>query len=209
MLGSDGQELLGETKKKQPSKLQQFHYIKYNKPRGITSTTDLRQKDNIIKALGPGLREACGGDRVYPVGRLDKDTSGLILLTSDGRLPDRLGRQQAKKDKVYLVTVERPIDDSALKQMAQGVIITTKVQRDRGDQEVTGPTRPCRVVRLGARRYRVVLQEGRNRQVRKMAEAVGHRVVLLHRSAYAGIRLGDLAEGHWQPLTEEELALIL
>mmetsp|Transcript_46667 Transcript_46667/g.80367 ORF Transcript_46667/g.80367 Transcript_46667/m.80367 type:complete len:94 (+) Transcript_46667:205-486(+) len=93
--------------------------------------------------------------------------------------------------------------------MAQGVIITTKVQRDRGDQEVTGPTRPCRVVRLGARRYRVVLQEGRNRQVRKMAEAVGHRVVLLHRSAYAGIRLGDLAEGHWQPLTEEELALIL
>mmetsp|Transcript_34054 Transcript_34054/g.45001 ORF Transcript_34054/g.45001 Transcript_34054/m.45001 type:complete len:335 (-) Transcript_34054:235-1239(-) len=182
----------------------QFEYIKFWKPCGVTSTTDLNKRDNMLDALGTKFRH-----RIYPVGRLDKDTSGIILLTSDGRLPDKLGRREQKKNKIYNVTVDHPISDATLAQLSRGVEITTKVQRDRKDRYITAFTLPCEVTRLSPRRFQIILQEGRNRQIRRMCEAVGYEVKELHRGIFCGIDLKGMRPGEWKKLSEEELALII
>lgn len=131
-------------------------------------------------------------ERVYPIGRLDKDSTGLLLLTNDGRLHQRLSHPSFDHEKEYEVTVEDPISDDALQKMAEGMPLMGR------------RTRPARVRRLSGRRFRIVLQEGRNRQIRRMVRDVGHKVRRLQRIRVSQIRLGDLPEGAWRFLTPSE-----
>ena len=130
--------------------------------------------------------------RVYPVGRLDKDSTGLLLLTNDGRLHHKLSHPSFDHEKEYDVTVANPISDGALGKMAQGLPL------------MEARTRPARVQRISARRFRMVLQEGKNRQVRRMVRKVGNQVTGLKRIRVANIKLGRLAPGAWRHLNDKE-----
>jgi 23S rRNA pseudouridine2605 synthase len=158
-----------------------------HKPVGVVST-----------AREPGKRPAAvslvdSKARLYPVGRLDVDSSGLMLLTNDGELANRLTHPRYEVPKAYRVELERPPSEADLRRLAQGVELED------------GPTGPAEVRRLAEREVEVVLREGRNRQVRRMAEAVGNRVVALRRVRFGPIALGDLPAGHSRPLTPDEL----
>ncbi len=184
-----------------------FIYIKYWKPRGVTCTSDKKDSSNIIQFGGFNLFP----QRLFTVGRLDKDSTGLILLTSDGRVNNAMLSPLVKKEKVYVVDVHVIPTDAQIKQLAEGVIITTVSQRDSGDKEITARTRPCIVKRIGnesSKRLEFVLVEGRNRQIRKSCEAVGLKVVNLHRTIFAGIGLRGLAANNWQELDEREMQVI-
>lgn len=136
-------------------------------------------------------------ERVYPIGRLDKDSTGLLLLTNDGRLHHRLSHPSFDHEKVYEVTVDRAITDGALQRMAKGMpILGTR-------------TRPAFVKRLSGFRFQITLQEGRNRQIRRMARKMGYRVTALKRIRMGCIQLGDLAPGQWRHLTRAERAKLL
>ncbi|MCJ7830136.1 MAG: rRNA pseudouridine synthase [Desulfobacterales bacterium] len=171
----------------QPIGLQQeLIYLALNKPQGVV--TSCRQ---------PGERTVLDliplPERIYPVGRLDKDSTGLLLLTNDGRLHHRLSHPSFDHEKEYDVCLVQPIPDGALRRMAQGLpLMGTR-------------TRPAEVTRLTARRFRMVLKEGRNRQIRRMVSKVGNRVASLKRIRVANIRLGNLAEGAWRHLTLREI----
>jgi 23S rRNA pseudouridine2604 synthase len=179
----------------------QFRYIKYWKPKGVVCTTDQRVRNNIVDAVGYP-------ERVFPVGRLDKDSTGLILLTSDGRLPNAVLRSGQRHDKRYLVTVDREIEERDVATLAEGVVISTPVQRDRVDRIVTARTLPCRIKKVDRRNVEIVLQEGRNRQIRRMMDAVGYEVVALHRVGVMGLTLKGLGEGQWRPCSEDEMEII-
>jgi len=158
-----------------------------NKRVGVVST-----------AREPGKRPAVvslvdSEARLYPVGRLDVDSSGLLLLTNDGELANRLTHPRYEVSKAYRVELKRPPSDADLRQLAGGVELED------------GLTAPAEVQRLGEREIEIVLREGRNRQVRRMAEAVGNRVVALRRVRFGAIALGDLPEGASRPLTPDEL----
>ena len=166
---------------------QDLIYMALNKPRGyIASCTRDRDEDNIVLDL-IDIRQ-----RIYPVGRLDKDSTGLLILTNDGKLHHRLSHPSFDHEKEYEVTVEKPLGDGALRKMAHGVpMMGTK-------------TRPARIKRQSARRFRITLQEGKNRQIRRMVRKVGGRVIKLKRLRVANIKLGNLAEGNWRYLTAKE-----
>ena len=190
-----------------------FEYIKFWKPRGVTCTTDRSIRSNIMDELMQ-RRGYQPKHRVYPVGRLDRDTSGLILLTSDGRLPNSALRGQFKQPKVYQVLVDKPISDQDLQQLRNGVVITTIAQRtgtSRG-KTLTASTLPCDVERIPGAKQRGVtmtLVEGRNRQIRKMMAALEYEVVELHRIQFMGITLDPLQqEGDWKDLDSAELQLV-
>jgi 23S rRNA pseudouridine2605 synthase/23S rRNA pseudouridine2604 synthase len=136
-------------------------------------------------------------ERLFPVGRLDKDSTGLLLLTNDGRIHHRLSHPSFDHEKEYDITVDAPIAGGALKKLAAGVNL--KGRR----------TRPARVRRLGPDRFRMVLQEGRNRQIRRMVQKVGSQVRHLHRIRVSHIRLGKLPEGKWRSLTEPEIRKLI
>ena len=179
-----------------------FEYLKYWKPVGVTCTTDRRVAGNVIDAIGHARR-------IFPVGRLDKPTSGLLLLTSDGRVVNAVGRATEGHGKTYEVTADRDVADADVAALAAGVVITTVAQRDRGvAKPLTARTRPCEVSRLSRRRLRIVLKEGRNRQIRKMLGALGYTVVVLHRTRVMDIDLRGLREGECRPLDEAELACL-
>ena len=165
-------------------------YLALNKPPGVV--TSCRQ---------PGERTVLDliplPERIYPVGRLDKDSTGLLLLTNDGRLHHRLSHPSFDHEKEYDVCLVQPIPDGALRRMAQGLPLM-------GTQ-----TRPAEVTRLTARRFRIVLKEGRNRQIRRMVRKVGSRVASLKRIRVASVRLGNLAEGAWRHLTARETESLL
>ena len=165
-------------------------YIKFHKPVGVTTTTEPHVKDNIIAAIGHP-------ERIFPIGRLDKDSSGLILLTNDGDIVNRVLRAEYAHEKEYTVQVDRPFDQVFLGRMAAGVVI------------LGARTRPCRVSRVGPREFRIILTEGRNRQIRRMCQALGYRVVSLHRDRIMHITLAGLPAGRWQYLTEREQAMLL
>ena len=135
--------------------------------------------------------------RIFPVGRLDKDSTGLLLLTNDGRLHQKLSHPSFDHEKEYDVSVERPISDGALQRMAEGMPI------------LDGRTRPAEVRRTGERRFRIVLKEGRNRQIRRMVRRLGNEVVELKRIRVAAVRLGRLSEGAWRFLTDLEVEALL
>ena len=160
-------------------------YIKYHKPVGVTSTSESHVPDNIIAAVGHA-------ERIFPIGRLDKDSSGLILLTNDGDIVNRILRAEYAHDKEYVVRVNRPFDAGFLARMADGVVIL-------GER-----TRRCRLARTGMREFRIVLTEGRNRQIRRMCHALGYRVVTLHRTRIMNVTVGGLRAGEWKNLTEAE-----
>jgi 23S rRNA pseudouridine2605 synthase/23S rRNA pseudouridine2604 synthase len=136
-------------------------------------------------------------ERIYPVGRLDKDSTGLLLLTNDGRIHHRLSHPSFDHEKEYDVTVARPISDGAIQKMRDGLpLMGTR-------------TRPARISRLSARRFRIVLQEGKNRQIRRMVRKVGNQVTRLQRKRFAGIKLGNLAPGKWRHLSQSEKESLL
>jgi 23S rRNA pseudouridine2605 synthase/23S rRNA pseudouridine2604 synthase len=130
--------------------------------------------------------------RVYPIGRLDKDTTGLLLLTNDGRLHHKLSHPSFNHEKEYDVTVAKPITDGALQKLAAGLPM------------MESKTRPAKVQRIASRRFRIILKEGKNRQVRRMVRKVGNQVTRLKRIRVAGIKLGQLPTGKWRHLTEKE-----
>lgn len=161
-------------------------YLALNKPRGIVCTAEKREKNNIIDYVNYPLR-------IYPVGRLDKDSEGLILLTNDGAIVNGMMRARNCHEKEYQVKVDRAFDSGFLERMAQGVPILDTV------------TRPCRIRRMGSDTFAIILTQGLNRQIRRMCETLGYRVVRLKRVRIMNIRLGSLPCGKWRELTSEEL----
>ena len=160
-------------------------YIALNKPKGYV-TSSMQAGDKIVLDL-IDIKE-----RIYPIGRLDKDTSGLLILTNDGSLHHQLSHPSFDHEKEYDVTVVRPIPEGALRSIAKGMpMMGTK-------------TRPAEIERITSRRFRIVLREGKNRQVRRMVRKVGNHVTRLKRVRVSNIKLGRLAEGTWRYLTEKE-----
>lgn len=162
-------------------------YIKYHKPVGVTTTSEAHVPRNIIAEIGHP-------ERIFPIGRLDKDSSGLILLTNDGDIVNAVLRREYGHEREYEVTVDRPFDRVFLDQMASGVMI------------LGSRTKPCRMNRLGPKRFRIILTEGRNRQIRRMCRALGYRVLALHRVRMMHVTITGLTPGRWMPLTAEERA---
>ena len=162
-------------------------YIKYHKPGGVTTTSESHVPRNIIAEIGHP-------ERIFPIGRLDKDSSGLILLTNDGDIVNEILRTEYGHEREYEVSVDHPFDQTFVDRMAQGVIILDR------------PTKPCRIERLGATRFRIILTEGRNRQIRRMCQVLGYRVLRLHRVRIMHVTLEGLLPGSWKPLTGEECA---
>ena len=165
-------------------------YIALNKPVGITSTTEPGVAGNIVELVGHA-------ERIFPVGRLDKDSEGLILLTNDGDIVNEILRVENAHEKEYVVEVDRPITPMTLAIMRSGVRILGQM------------TRPCRAERIDDRRFRIVLTQGLNRQIRRMCSALGYHVQRLRRVRISNILLGDLRPGAWRPLTAAELAGLL
>jgi 23S rRNA pseudouridine2604 synthase len=165
-------------------------YIKFHKPVGVTTTSEPHVQDNIISYIDHA-------ERIFPIGRLDKDSSGLILLTNDGDIVNRVLRVEYAHEKEYAVRVDRPFDQAFLDQMAAGVVILGQ------------PTRPCRLSRVGPRDFRIILTEGRNRQIRRMCQALGYRVDTLHRLRIMHITIDGLRAGQWKYLTDEERTTLL
>jgi 23S rRNA pseudouridine2604 synthase len=165
-------------------------YIALNKPVGVTCTTESHVEDNIVQFVGHS-------ERIFPVGRLDKDSEGLILLTNDGDIVNEILRSENEHEKEYRVSVNRPITDLSLKMLASGVKI----------MGVT--TKPCKVERLDAESFRLVLTQGLNRQIRRMCSALGYRVRRLQRVRIINIHVGALRAGEWRYLTDSEVAGLL
>ncbi len=166
---------------------QPLAYVLLHKPAGVVTTArDPHGRPTVVGLVGHELR-------LVPVGRLDADTTGALLLTNDGPLAHRLAHPRYEVEKVYEVEVEGEPDEEALRRLAGGIEL--------GD----GPTAPARVRRLGPARLELTLHEGRKHQVKRMCAAVGHPVVRLHRSVYAGLTLDGLAPGAWRELRRPEV----
>jgi 23S rRNA pseudouridine2604 synthase len=165
-------------------------YLALNKPVGVTCTTEAEIEDNIIDLVGYP-------ERIFPIGRLDKDSEGLILLTNNGDIVNEILRSENNHEKEYIVTVDRPITDLALQMMAGGVKIMGEL------------TKPCRVSRIDRESFRMILTQGLNRQIRRMCSALGYRAQRLQRVRIMNIHLGALAPGQWRHLTESERAGLL
>ncbi len=161
-------------------------YIAFHKPVGIVCTTDIKgEKDNIIDFIKHS-------ERIFPIGRLDKDSEGLIFLTSEGDLVNKILRSKNNHEKEYIVTVDRPVNDEFLKRMANGIPILDTI------------TQPCKVERVGKFRFRIILTQGLNRQIRRMCEYLGFKVNQLRRVRIMNVHL-DIPVGKWRDLTEKEL----
>jgi 23S rRNA pseudouridine2604 synthase len=180
----DGQSLRLRTTA--PKGKRRHVYIALNKPVGITSTTEAGVKGNIVDFVGHQ-------QRIFPVGRLDKDSEGLILLTSNGDIVNEILRSENAHEKEYLVGVNQPVTDEFLRGMARGVRIHHQM------------TLPCRTRRIAKFGFSIVLTQGLNRQIRLMSEAFGYKVVQLRRVRIDNIKLGALRPGQWRNLSDVEL----
>ncbi len=165
-------------------------YIALNKPPGITCTSESHVERNIIDLVGHA-------ERIFPIGRLDKDSEGLILLTNNGDIVNEILRVENNHEKEYIVTVERAVTDLSLSMMADGVRIMGEM------------TRKCRVERVNQQSFRIVLTQGLNRQIRRMCSALGYQVRRLQRVRIMHIHLGQMGTGKWRNLTTAELAGLL
>lgn len=175
----------------QPVAVPDHHiYVMLNKPEGYVSSCKHRN-DKIVTQLVEIPQ------RLFPVGRLDKDSTGLLLLTNDGRIHHRLSHPSFDHEKEYEVTVQWPIDDSGLSTMRKGMFLSGVI------------TRPAMIQRLTDRRFRITLKEGRNRQIRRMVKKTGNRVTRLHRIRVADLALGTLNRGTWRFLTAIEVRQLL
>lgn len=177
----DGKPVTGSGPKK---------YLALYKPRGIVCTADPREKYNVVDYLGYP-------ERVYPVGRLDKDSEGLLIMTSDGNIVNRLLRAAGGHEKEYQVTVDRAVTAEFLRRMSAGVPVLDRI------------TLPCRVRATGKFSFDIILVQGLNRQIRRMCEYLGYRVQKLRRVRIMNIELGDMQPGDWRELTGAELETLM
>jgi len=164
-------------------------YIAYNKPIGIICVTDTSIEDNIIDAIGYK-------QRIFPIGRLDKPSEGLIFLTNDGDIVNKILRAENAHDKEYIVTVDKPITESFVNHMSRGVPILGTV------------TKPCKVTKQSPFVFKMILTQGLNRQIRRMCEHLGYNVRTLKRSRIMNVELGNLKPGAWRYLTADEMKQI-
>jgi 23S rRNA pseudouridine2604 synthase len=162
-------------------------YILYHKPVGIICTTDRKKKDNIMDAVQVT-------ERVFPVGRLDVESSGLILMTNDGVLANRIMHPRYEHEKEYVVDVDKKLRAIDIGKWQSGIRLED------------GMTQPTRVRQMGPRRFAIILKEGRNRQVRRMAEELGYKVTALKRTRIGDLKLGTFPVGQWRALTEGEVS---
>ena len=165
-------------------------YIALNKPKGYVTSCSHPGEKIVLDLIDIS-------QRIYPIGRLDKDSTGLLILTNDGTLHHRLSHPSFDHEKEYDVTVSRPITDGSLRNIAKGLPM------------MGSKTRPSEIQRISSRRFRIVLKEGRNRQIRRMVRKVGNHVIRLKRIRISKIKLGSLAEGSWRNLEEKEKTELL
>ncbi|MBL4905686.1 MAG: 23S rRNA pseudouridine(2604) synthase RluF [Flavobacteriaceae bacterium] len=164
-------------------------YVAFNKPIGVVSTTDSKEKNNIVRYINHP-------DRLFPIGRLDKPSEGLIFLTNDGDIVNKILRAGNNHQKDYVVTVDQPITDDFIKKMSDGIpILGTTTQK-------------CKVTKLSGKTFQIVLTQGLNRQIRRMCEYLGYDVTKLKRTRIMNVSLDNLAIGQWRELTEKELTEI-
>lgn len=161
-------------------------YIALNKPVGITCTTERKVRGNIVDFVNHEKR-------IFPIGRLDKDSQGLILLTNDGDIVNKILRAGNNHEKEYIVTVDKPISNKFIDSMSSGVKILGTI------------TKKCVVNKINERTFRIILTQGMNRQIRRMCESLGYTVTKLNRIRIMNINLGDLKIGSWRNLSSEEL----
>lgn len=165
-------------------------YIALNKPAGYVTSCSQPGEKLVTDLISIP-------ERVYPVGRLDKESTGLLLLTSDGSLHHRLSHPSFDHEKEYEITLDAPVSDDSLKRLADGMpILGTR-------------TRPAEIIRMSPKKFRMILKEGKNRQIRRMVGLIGRRVVKLTRIRIANIRLGNLQSGTWRYLSDTEKAVLL
>ncbi len=165
--------------------------IAYNKPAGIVCTAEKREKNNIVDHLNYP-------ERIYPIGRLDKDSTGLLLLTNQGYLVNKIMRAVNAHEKEYVVTVDKEITADFIKKMSAGVYL----------EELDTTTRKCQVKKLGPNKFNIILTQGLNRQIRRMCQELGYRVRTLKRVRIMNIELGDLKEDTYRDVTLHELKLL-
>ena len=165
-------------------------YIAFNKPLGVTCTTDKRDPTNIIDYINYP-------ERMFPIGRLDKNSSGLILLTNNGDIVNKLLRAENNHEKEYIVSVDHPLSSDFKSKMENGLPVLGQI------------TLPCEVEILGPRRFRIILHQGLNRQIRRMCEYLGYRVVKLKRVRFMNIELGNLKSGEIRLLSSSEKRKLL
>lgn len=163
-----------------------------NKPVGIVCTAEKREKNNVIDFMKYPKR-------IYPIGRLDKDSEGLLLMTNNGEIVNKIMRAGNMHEKEYIVTVNKPVTDSFVRGLAGGVPLV----------ELNTTTRKCKVEKIGNRKLRIVLTQGLNRQIRRMCEYFGYRVEKLERVRIMNIKLGDLKSGEYREVTKEEYTKLM
>lgn len=168
------------------NKVEKLVYLALNKPRGITSTCEKSVESNIVDFVNHS-------ERIYPIGRLDRDSEGLILLTNDGDIVNKILRAKYGHEKEYIVTVDKRIDDDFIQNMSNGVPILDTV------------TNECFVEKVGKCTFRIILTQGLNRQIRRMCEFYGFKVLKLKRMRIMNIKIGGLATGQWRNLSSKEL----
>ena len=172
---------------KEIKKEEEMILLVFHKPVGIVCTAEKREKDNVIDYIQYPKR-------IYPIGRLDKDSEGLLLLTNNGDIVNRMMRAGNKHEKEYIVTVNKTISDAFIRGMAGGVPLV----------ELNVTTQKCKVEKISNRKFRIILTQGLNRQIRRMCEYFGYRVERLERVRIMNIRLGDLEVGKYRNVTKEE-----
>lgn len=199
-------ELLLDGKKIGPEQKDAPVLIAFNKPRGIVCTTSSKDRaTNIIEFIDYPVR-------IFPIGRLDKESEGIILLTNQGELVNLINRQRYGHEKEYIVRCRRKLTNTFLKQMSEGVEITIPVidasdkdrKKARGREYVTVTTKPCKVTKLDDHSFDIILTQGMNRQIRRMCDALGNYVDRLKRIRVMNIELKDLPEGQYRDVTPEE-----
>ncbi|MEP7106701.1 MAG: pseudouridine synthase [Ferruginibacter sp.] len=182
VMAGDLVELDGELLKKKDKTV----YLVFNKPMGITCTTDTKVKHNIISFINYKCR-------IFPIGRLDKASEGLIFLTNDGDIVNKILRAGNNHEKEYIVTTDRPVNAVFTDKMSNGIRILEKV------------TKKCFVRQEGKNRFRIILTQGLNRQIRRMCQVLGYQVTTLKRIRIMNISIADLPAGKWRYFTEEEI----
>lgn len=175
----------GKPLKQNPKRI----YLAFHKPPGLTCTTDLRDKSNVISFINHP-------QRIFPIGRLDKDSEGLIFLTNDGDIVNKILCARNGHEKEYIVVVNKPLAPDFVQRMSNGIPILGTT------------TKKCKVEQKGRSVFKIVLTQGLNRQIRRMCEYLGYEVVKLKRLRIMSIKLDDLAPGKWRYFTEEEMKKI-
>jgi 23S rRNA pseudouridine2604 synthase len=174
--------------KKKPKRI----YIALNKPVGVICTTERHVRGNIVDYIGHK-------ERIFPVGRLDKESEGLIVLTNDGSIVNEILRSENNHEKEYIVTVDKPVTERLISELSSGVTIYNPVKRKHEK------TKPCKVKKASENSFKIVLSQGLNRQIRRMCQVCKYEVLKLKRIRIDSLKLGDLPSGKWRYLSDGEV----